>query len=87
MTDIILVASVSPWCDAIAFITILSSLNFFASSTPISTWLPATSKSIALPISWSKPALFAILTFSPNSEAIMPDKCATSFECCNAFCP
>ena len=83
----ILVASVSPWCEAIALITTLSSLNFLARSTPISTWLPSTSKSIAFPISWSSPALLAKLTFSPSSAAIIPARWATSLECCNAFWP
>ena len=35
------------------------SLYFLAMSTPISTWEPSVSWSKALPISWSKPALFA----------------------------
>ena len=74
ITLITLVASVSPWWDAIAFWTTSFSLYFLAISKPISTWEPSTSKSIALPISCNNPALLASVTFSPNSPAIIPDK-------------
>ena len=82
-----LVASVSPWCDAIAFITSLGSWYFLAISTPISTWLPSISWSIAFPISCKRPARLAKATFSPNSPANIPASSATSIECCKAFCP
>jgi len=51
-----------------------------ANSAPNSTWEPSTSKSIALPKSWSNPARLARATFSPNSLASNPAKFPTSIE-------
>ena len=55
------------------------------STVPISTWLPSTSRSIDLPISWRNPARRAKLAFSPSSPAMIPESLATSIECRRTF--
>ena len=81
------VGSTSPWCEWIALIIMLFSLYFLSNSTPISTWLPSTSWSMALPTSCNNPARLAKVTSSPNSAASIPERWATSIECLSTFWP
>ena len=58
---------------------------FSAHCIPNSACGKSLSASGTFPISCNKPALFASLTFNPNSAAMIPQSLETSLECCNKF--
>jgi len=54
---------------------------------PSSRWVPSISRSTALPMSWSSPALPATLALTPSSPAMWWASHDTSSECLSAFWP